>query len=144
MTTTLASSLDIYLHAKAGTVEELSILVENLLVLSGYSLGQDDIKTVILTECKHYSGWAVFEAHKDGVIEINDALVLESYEWSIIEPAIKAHIDLLQAQRMESIRSIGTQEFGLSVSEARQIYREERDAMPKMAFIEEPYSLDLI
>ena len=143
MTTQLASSLDVYLHAKAGSVTELSKLVENLLSLSGYSLGEDDIKTVILAECKHYSGWAVFEAHKTGVIEINDALILESYEWSILEPAINAHIDLLQAQRMEAIRSLGAQEFGISVSEARQIYREERDAMPKMAFVEEPYSLEL-
>lgn len=143
MTTQLATGLDVFLHAKAGSVNELAKLVESLLALSGYSLGESDIETVILAECKHYSGWAMFEAHKTGVIEIDSALILESYEWSILEPAIKAHLDLLQAQRMEAIRSIGTQEFGLSVSEARQIYREERDAMPKTAFIEEPYSLDL-
>lgn len=143
MTVKPISCLDVFLHAKAGTIDELSELVEGELVLSGYSLGQDDIKTVILSECKYYSGWAMFEAQKDSVINIDGALVLDSYEWSILEPAIKAHLDLLQAQRMESIRSLGAQEFGLSVSEARQIYREERDSVPKLAFVDEPYSLDL-
>lgn len=143
MTVKPISCLDVFLHAKAGTIDELSELIESELVLSGYSLGQDDIKTVILSECKFYSGWAMFEAQKDSVINIDGALVLDSYEWSILEPAIKAHLDLLQAQRMESIRSLGAQEFGLSVSEARQIYKEERDSVPKLAFVDEPYSLDL-
>lgn len=143
MTIKPLSSLDAFVHAKAGTVDELSELVEQELVLCGYSLGRDDIQTIILGECKYYSGWAMFEAQKDSVIKIDGALVLDSYEWSILEPAIRAHIDLAQAQRMESIRSLGSQEFGLSVSEARQIYREERDSIPKLAFVEEPYSLDL-
>lgn len=143
MTIKLISCLDVYLNAKAGTVDELSELIEQELLLCGYSLGQEDIKTVILVECKYYSGWAMFEAQKDSVIKIDGALVLDSYEWSILEPAIKAHLDLKQAQRMESIRSLGAQDFGLSVSEARQIYKEERDSVPKLAFVEEPYSLEL-
>lgn len=136
--------LEAYLSTKAGTVAELAELIENELVLSGYSLGLDDIKVVILAECKFYSGWAMFEAQKDTVIKIDESLVIDSCEWSILEPVIKANLDLKQAQRMESIRSIGTQEFGLSVSEARQIYQQERDAMPKNAFVEEPYSVELI
>lgn len=135
--------LDVYLSTHAGTVDELSELVFQELLLSGYSLGLDDIKSVILAECRFYSGWAMFEAQKDSIIKIDGALILDSYEWAILEPVIKANLDLKQAQRMESIKSLGGQEFGLSVSEARQIYKVERDAVPKLAFVEEPYSVEL-
>ncbi|MCH2003623.1 MULTISPECIES: hypothetical protein [Acinetobacter] len=134
---------DVYLSTKAGTVDELAELVFQELLLSGYSLGLDDIQNVIQAECRFYSGWAMFEAQKDSVIKIDGNLILDSYEWSILEPVIKANLDLKQAQRMESIKSLGGQEFGLSVSEARQIHKEERDAVPKLAFIEEPYSVEL-
>ena len=143
MTIQPVSRLDAYLSANAGTVDELSKLVEQELVLSGYSLGLDDIKTVILAECRHYSGWSMFESQKDEVIQIDGELVLDQSEWAILEPVIKANLDLKQAQRMESIRSLGGQEFGLSVSEARQLYMQERSDMPKLAFIEEPFSLEL-
>lgn len=143
MTTKQLSKLDVYLATKAGTVAELSSLVFGELTLSGYSLGENDISKVILTECRFYAGWAMFESQRDSVIEINEDLVLDQGEWSILEPVIKANLDLKQAQRMESIRSLGAQEFGLSVSEANQIYRDERDAMPRLAFIEAPYSLEL-
>lgn len=135
--------LDVYLSTNAGTVAELAALVANELVLAGYSLGLDDIQTIILAECRYYSGWAMFEAQKDTVIKIDESLVIDTYEWSILEPVIRANLDLKQAQRMESIRSTGSQEFGLSVSEARQFYQQERDAMPKTAFIEEPFTVEL-
>lgn len=127
----------------AGTVEELSEILAGELVLSGFSLGQDEVKSVILAECRYYSGWSVFESQSDGVIAIDAALILDRYEWSILEPAIRAHLNLLQARRMESIRSLGAQEFGLSVSEAEQTYQQERASIPKIAFIEPPYSLEL-
>lgn len=143
MTIEPIEKLEVYLSANAGTVGELSALVFDELTLSGYSLGDDDIKTVILAECRFYAGWAMFESQKDSIIKIDQNLILDQAEWSILEPVIKASLDLKQAQRMESIRSLGAQEFGLSVSEARQIYKEERDSMPRLAFIEEPYSLEL-
>lgn len=143
MTIEPIEKLEVYLSANAGTIGELSALVFDELTLSGYSLGEDDIETVILAECRFYAGWAMFESQKDSIIKIDNNLILDQAEWSILEPVIKASLDLKQAQRMESIRSLGAQEFGLSVSEARQIYKEERDSMPRLAFIEEPYSLEL-
>jgi hypothetical protein len=139
----LIDRLEVYLSASAGTVKELSNLVFNELILSGYSLGEDDIENVILSECRVYSGWSMFDSQRDSVIKIDSDLILSQGEWSILEPVIKANLDLKQAQRMESIKSIGSQDFGLSVSEARQIHKEERDAMPRLAFCEEPYSLEL-
>jgi hypothetical protein len=137
------TELNIYPSSQAGTVLELSDLVESALVMSGYSLDQGDVQSVILDECRYYSGWAMFEAQKSSVISLDDSLVLDAYEWSILEPAIRAHLDLKQAQRMESIKSLGASDFGLSVSEARQIYIQERAEMPKTAFVEPPYSLEL-
>lgn len=135
--------LNIYPSSQAGTVAELSDLVTNELSMSGYSLGQDDVQSIILAECRYYSGWAMFEAQKSSVISLDDSLVLDAYEWSILEPAIRAHLDLRQAQHMESIKSLGATDFGLSVSEARQIYLQERAEVPKTAFVEPPYSLEL-
>ncbi|WP_147433940.1 hypothetical protein [Acinetobacter chengduensis] len=143
MTIKQVSRLDVYLSTKAGTVAELTSLVFGELTLSGYSLGEDDILNVILAECRFYAGWAMFESQNHSVIELDENLVIDQGEWAILEPVIKANLDLKQAQRMESIRSLGAQEFGLSVGEAKQMYKEERDAMPRLAFIEEPYSLDL-
>ena len=143
MTIKQVSKLDVYLATKAGTVAELTQLVFGELTLSGYSLDEDDILAVILVECRFYAGWAMFESQSDSVIEINENLVIDQGEWSILEPVIKANLDLKQAQRMESIKSLGSQDFGLTVSEANQLYKEERDAMPRLAFIEEPYSLEL-
>lgn len=137
------TELNIYPSSQAGTVAELSDLVANELSMSGYSLGQDDVQSIILAECRYYSGWAMFEAQKSSVISLDDSLVLDAYEWSILEPAIRAHLDLRQAQHMEAIKSIGSTDFGLSVSEARQIYSQERAEVPKTAFVEPPYSLEL-
>jgi hypothetical protein len=137
------TELNIYPSSQAGTVAELSDLVANELSMSGYSLGQDDVQSIILAECRYYSGWAMFEAQKSSVISLDDSLVLDAYEWSILEPAIRAHLDLRQAQHMEAIKSIGSTDFGLSVSEARQIYLQERAEVPKTAFVEPPYSLEL-
>lgn len=137
------TELNIYPSSQAGTVAELSDLVTNELLMSGYSLGQDDVQSIILAECRYYSGWAMFEAQKSSVISLDDSLVLDAYEWSILEPAIRAHLDLRQAQHMEAIKSIGSTDFGLSVSEARQIYLQERAEVPKTAFVEPPYSLEL-
>ncbi|MCK4090657.1 hypothetical protein [Acinetobacter radioresistens] len=137
------TQLNIYPSSQAGTVAELSDLVTHELVMSGYSLDQDDVQSIILAECRYYSGWAMFEAQKNSVISLDGGLILDAYEWSILEPAIRAHLDLKQAQRMESIKSIGSADFGLSVSEARQIYIQERAEIPKTSFIEPPYSLEL-
>lgn len=137
------TELNVYPSSQAGTVEELADLVAHELVMSGYSLDQDDVKTVILAECRYYSGWAMFEAQKSSVISLDGSLILDAYEWSILEPAIRAHLDLKQAQRMESIKSTGLADFGLSVSEAKGIYSQERSEIPKTAFVEHPYSLEL-
>ena len=137
------TELNLYPSSQAGSVAELSDLVTNELVMSGYSLDQDDVQTIILAECRYYSGWAMFEAQKSSVISLDGSLVLDAYEWSILEPAIRAHLDLKQAQRMEAIKSTGSVDFGLSVSEATQIYNERRDELAQKAFVAPPYSFDL-
>ena len=67
-------------------------------------------------------------------------LILEGFEYAIIEPCFSANCDLIQAQLVEGSRSMGGDGFGLSVSEAEQAYREAKELMPKNAFVAPPFS----
>lgn len=133
----------VYPASQAGNVLELSSLLAHELALSGYSLSQDDVLNVILAECRYYAGWAMFEAQKHSVVQIDGTLILDAYEWSILEPAIRSHCDVVQATRVEAVKSLGTEGFGLSVSEAKQNHLQDRNEMPKTAFVEPPFSIDL-
>ena len=126
-----------------GTIAELSTTLHAELQMSGYSLLLEDVRDVVLSEAANYAAWASFEQQRfiNAPIQLDDTLPIDAYEWSMIEVVCRAHCDLLQAIRMEGSRSLGTENFGLTVSEARQIYQEQRDLLPKNAFIEPPYSL---
>ena len=67
-------------------------------------------------------------------------IVLEGFEWGIIEPCLSANCDLIQAQLVEASRSMGGDGFGMSVSEAEQAYNQAKELMPKNAFVEPPFS----
>lgn len=126
-----------------GTIAELSITLHAELQMSGYSLLLEDVRDVVLLEAANYAAWASFEQQRfiNTPIQLDSTLPIDAYEWSMIEVVCRAHCDLLQAIRMEGSRSLGTENFGLAVSEARQIYQEQRDLLPKNAFIEPPYML---
>lgn len=133
-----------YPESIAGTVALLAENVYESLLIKGYSLALDEVEQIIINECRYYSGWAMFEAQKIAITPIDCGLNLHAYEWAIIEPVVKAMCDDVQANRVEAIGSLGAERFGLSASETNQIYNQRRDELPKLAFVAEPYSIDLI
>lgn len=143
--TVLAKSEDgiTYPHAIAGTIASLAESVYEALLMKGYSLVPEEVEKIITDECRYYSGWAMLEAQKMKQTNIDCSLSLHAYEWALIEPVVMASCDEMQANRVEATGSLGTERFGLSVGEAKQIYNQRRDELPKMAFVAEPYSIDL-
>jgi hypothetical protein len=67
---------------------------------------------------------------------------LDAYEWEIILPVVRAHIAIIQARRSDASKSLGTEGYGLSISEAEQLYKDARLEMQRAAFIEAPFSID--
>lgn len=133
----------IYPTTTVGTVQTLAQALYDELIMSGYSLTIEDVQLVVNCEAKYYSGWASFETQYTAVaaIPLDLTLPIDAYEWSFLEPLCRAHCDLLQAQRVEGSRSLGGEQFGLQVSEAKQLYDVEREKLPKLAFIAPPYTL---
>ena len=129
-------------RAVAGTISELAALYHQKLTLKGYSLLQEEIQAAFIEEVKRYAGWQSLTCQKSSIVPIavDEHLILEAFEWVIIEPCVKANCDLIQASLVEASRSMGTEGFGMSVSEAEQAYEAEKEKMPKNAFVQPPFS----
>ncbi|EPF2489683.1 hypothetical protein ACSP9A_002213 [Acinetobacter baumannii] len=129
----------------AGSIQQLSEELYKEYQLSGYSILLDDIVRAFLEEAKYYAGWTVLDCQTKAStsIELNETIELSGDEYVIIQPVVKAHCDLLQARLVESTRGLGVESYGLSVSEAQQIYNEKKDALPKLAFCMAPISFNM-
>ncbi|MEG1092257.1 MAG: hypothetical protein RSE38_13050, partial [Acinetobacter sp.] len=105
-------------RAVAGTISELAALYHQKLTLKGYSLLQDEIQAAFIEEVKRYAGWQSLTCQKSSIVPIavDEHLILEAFEWVIIEPCVKANCDLIQASLVEASRSMGGDGFGMSVS----------------------------
>lgn len=134
---------EIYILANAGTVGDIALQLHQELQARGYSLLFEDVLFAAMTDVQYYTSWAVLEVQrKDGEnVFLDKDTPLEAYEWAIIEPVLRAHCDLIQANLMESSRSLGGEQFGLTVSEASQSYAEAKRNMQNEAFIEPPVAL---
>lgn len=127
----------------AGTIATLSNLLYTEYALSGYSTQADEIETALAMDYAYYVGWATSSSQEKGQSkDIDRDKVITINEWAVIEPLIRAHCDLLQANRMEANASLGTERFGLSVSEASMNYNNAKEKMQKEAFVEPPFTLD--
>ncbi|OTG99478.1 hypothetical protein [Acinetobacter sp. ANC 4973] len=129
-------------RAVAGAISELAALYHQKLTLKGYSLLQEEIQAAFIEEVKRYAGWQSLTCQKSSAVPIavDEHLILEAFEWVIIEPCVKANCDLIQASLVEASRSMGGDGFGMSVSEAEQAYEAEKEKMPKNAFVQPPFS----
>ncbi|MDF2417316.1 hypothetical protein GWP85_07275 [Acinetobacter beijerinckii] len=132
----------LYPKVIAGSIEELAMIFYQKLQMKGYSLLAEDVTNALIEETKRYAGCATFRCHRGsaGVITIDKNIVLEGFEWFIIEPCFSANCDLIQAQLVEASRSMGGDGFGMSVSEAEQAFNQAKELMPKNAFVEPPFS----
>lgn len=126
----------------AGPISVLASNFHQKLQMKGYSLLLEDVTAALIQETERYAGWATLSCQRGltSAIEIDGNMVLEGFEYAIIEPCFSANCDLIQAQLVEGSRSMGGDGFGLSVSEAEQAYREAKELMPKNAFVAPPFS----
>ncbi|OJU92174.1 MAG: hypothetical protein BGO19_12450 [Acinetobacter sp. 38-8] len=126
----------------AGSIEELATTFYQKLQMKGYSLLVEDVTNALIEETKRYAGCATLRCQRGStnIIIIDKTIVLEGFEWFIIEPCLSANCDLIQAQLVEASRSMGGDGFGMSVSEAEQAYNQAKELMPKNAFVEPPFS----
>ena len=129
--------------SKAGSIQELATFLDDHYISHGYSINKEDILDVLKANFLFYTAWASTQEQKKGTeTTIDDNTVISVAEWGIIEPVIRAHLDWIQAQRMESTASLGVQSFGLSVPEAKSIFDTSKETMKKEAFIAEPFTID--
>ncbi|MDR6630385.1 hypothetical protein J2X86_002440 [Acinetobacter lwoffii] len=132
-----------YQDSEAGTIASLSDQLFNEYGLSGYSLTPSDIETALIADFKVYAGWVTTATQARGQgTTLDGTQSVELGEWAILETVIRAHCELIQAQRMEATASLGGERFGLSVSEASQKYSDAKLEAEKKAFIEEPFFID--
>lgn len=127
----------------AGTIASLSETLYMEYGLVGFSTTDEDIKIALISDYLYYAGWATTtDQDKGQSVDVNGTTSISVNDWVVIEPLIRAHIELLQAQRMESSASLGAERHGLSVSEARMTYTEAKETMKREAFVEPPFTLD--
>ena len=126
----------------AGSVQELASLMAEYYQFKGYSITQEDLEEIIVLDFLYYAAFAITagQSKSDQIIDKN--AVISVSEWGVLDPVIRAHCDYLQAQRVEASGSIGMQHFGLTSSEANQIYLNAKEEMKKNAFIEEPFLVE--
>ncbi len=136
---------DVYLSLSAGEVGEFATKLHEELLQIGYSLLHSDVLTAVLGEVQYYASWALLYAQRNAkhLIEIDEHLILEAFEWAIIQPVVLAKCDVKQAQMMESSRSLGGEQFGMSVSEAQNMYIQARQLLQRESFVEPPITLDI-
>ncbi|MBE2171019.1 hypothetical protein IIQ44_03760 [Acinetobacter oleivorans] len=130
----------------AGSIQQLSEELYKEYQLTGYSILLEDIVKAFIEETKSYAGWAAAldcQIKATTSIELNETIELNGDEYVIILPLVKAHCDLLQARLVEATRGLGVESYGLSVSEAQQIYNEKKEALPQLAFLMAPISFNM-
>ncbi|OJU54639.1 MAG: hypothetical protein BGN93_13075, partial [Acinetobacter sp. 39-4] len=84
----------------AGSIEELATTFYQKLQMKGYSLLVEDVTNALIEETKRYAGCATLRCQRGStnIIIIDTTIVLEGFEWFIIEPCLSANCDLIQAQ----------------------------------------------
>lgn len=134
---------ELNIASKAGSILELAALLDDHYISHGYSLTRDDILDVLKVDFLFYTAWATSQEQREGGVRtIDENTVISLAEWGIVEPVFRAHLDWIQAQRMESTASLGVASFGLSVPEAKSIFDTSKETMKKEAFIAEPFTID--
>ncbi|OPH33610.1 hypothetical protein [Moraxella atlantae] len=143
------SDIQQFPRAEAGSLRDVASWLYDELLTSGYSLLPEDVEQIALDSVRLYASWARLDAEyqKDVALPLFMSLTLDTNlladEWAIVYPVIRAHCDLLQARRMEGSQALGVQAFGLSSSEANQIYQIALEQMKKEAFCHAPFSVEV-
>ncbi|MDO4440593.1 MAG: hypothetical protein Q4B81_00235 [Moraxella sp.] len=131
--------------AQAGTLKDMSAPLLDELIMSGYSLSDDDVLGVLLSVASILVGWGRIDWQRQdgagGLLGVDTPITAD--EWGIMYPLVRAHCDLIQARRMEGVQSLGMTTFNLSASEALSLYNQALETMKRESFCEEPFSIDI-
>lgn len=128
-----------YQVSEAGTIASLAASLVAEYALSGYSLFNTEVETALINDVLFYAGFqSTVKQKRNFPAVLDNSYMLYVNEWAVIKPLIQAHCEVLQAKRMESTASLGTERFGLSVSEAEQGYTLAMENLPKNAFVSKP------
>jgi hypothetical protein len=128
--------------SEAGAIHALAELLSSHYMAIGYSLAKEDIIEVLKTDFLFYAGWAITKSQLQTSFLIDQNSVISVGEWGILEAVVRAHINFIQAQRMEASGAMGGDRFGLTSSEAEQAYSLAKETMKKEAFVETPFTID--
>lgn len=126
----------------AGTISEIAQILADYYQYKGYSTTKEDIEEILVLDFLFYAAWATTEGQSRSTQIIDKSAVISVSEWGILDPVVRAHCDYLQSQRVEASGSIGMQHFGLTSSEANQIYMNAKEEMKKTAFVEAPFLVE--
>lgn len=125
-----------------GNVMTISSLVANEFALVGYSLTDLDVQPALIANFAVYAGWNTPYTKENNLpTPLDESQIISFNDWAVLEPLVRAHCELLQAQRVDGTGSLGNERFGLSVSEATQNYNLAKETMKKEAYVEPPFTL---
>lgn len=138
-----------YPSAVAGSLDSLRSQLLLEAQRSGYSLTGAEVLSCLTKATQLYAAHATLEIQRrqeegsTAAIPIDASLTLDLHEWAVIQPLARAYLEQIQASRMEAAASLNMERFGLSVGEANQRVAELEMSLPRAAFVEPPYSIEL-
>lgn len=122
-------------------------------------LPEEDIARLLKTAVRFYCGYATIRSTAPAADIRNDVPVnhtaidgsndisgaqdfdLSPSEWSIIKPLFDLYVERENASHIEASRAMGVEIFCRAVSEIQVDVNEREREMPKMAFMEEPFTV---
>jgi hypothetical protein len=127
-----------------GTVQTIASNLHCYYSSQGYSLSECDLVAAIINNVVLYAAYAPLLAPNLSQVSttINEDMELYVSEWATIESCVRAEIELINARRVDAMRSQGLEAYGLSVSEANSMLTEARSALHLNAFNGIPFSVD--
>lgn len=132
-----------YQPSMAGTIGDLANVLLEELEFSGESVAIDDVKNSIIEHAILYAAWKSLYVQSKSTqpIEVNANLELELGEWAIIEPVVRAHLELIHSKRVDGSGAISGERTGKDPITANTDYTTAKEDMKKNAFMEEVFSV---
>lgn len=132
-----------YQPSMAGTVADLATVLLEEFEFSGESISIEDAEKSIIDHVVLYSGWQPLYVQTKSTqpVLVDRSLELELGEWSIIEPVVRAHLEMIHAKRSDGSGAISGERIGKDPITAQNDYMTVKNEMGKNAFCDEVFSV---
>ena len=126
-----------------GTGQEMANNLFSELQNNGYALTIEDVEGATLNAMRTYASLAVMyvQQQSNEPIILSLDTMLESGEYEMIRPYLRAYCDLENARLFDASKSMGTDGFVTDESTARQTLSDELDKLKFNAYFEPPMML---